>query len=784
MTKRSPILNWFIASLIFLAAAGGTVYTAFTGLLPDLVCRQNQTDRYLPLDDQSQLTQTVQPASDNFASLTLYPQAAGDNPDNIFLLITSADDPDAPLRVIRRPLGAIRYGKLTFRFPPLPAGRAYQFNITSDAPPGTVFLAAADGDRYVPGSLISTDGIPLPNDLTFNAGYRPTFAVWLGLLARSLPIIFRWLFWTFLTTLIGLSLHFAIRSVNALAVSLSSILLQSTGLGLAFLIFIGYTQSILNIPISIRSLLVWGILLVSAVILRYLRDRKLNTTRPFLPAPVREDAALFLLFLFILTSRAIQTIGLEPVPLWVDGFNHYTKISLLAKNGILPLHINYPYGYHLLTWFVHLLTGLDLPAAAFNTGFWISALAVPAAWPLARRIFQQRWTALLVVLLYGFLAPFPAYLATWSRFPFLLGLTLLPLALNAALDWLKSPPMNLSREAVFALPAAILAAALVLSHYGTIIHYAAFLPVILILWRFWPEDKNLVSITHQILRLTGIAAPAVAILLLKVFLLILRGQWQNALTAHQLDNQVIDLHYSLNLTTMHGGWLLWGLALTGVVTAFFWKERRKPAALVVGWLMTLGMLNFLQTLLLGTPVSSWMNYIIAMSMPLSWLAASALAGAADHLGTFFPDQKTRSWLPAVLLICLALAGFPGISGIINPVTILFTKQDREAMQWIEAQTPQDAVFYIDTFQWGTSISPSNGGGWIPALTGRGAVHPYINEQRETLQDFLAQRHVQYVYTLSSQPLADIPLFNNAEPVYRNETIIIYKLPAAFASPNP
>ncbi len=187
----------------------------------------------------------------------------------------------------------------------------------------------------------------------------------------------------------------------------------------------------------------------------------------------------------------MQTIGLEPVPLWVDGFNHAAKISLLARDGILPLQINYPFGYHILTWYVHLLTGLDLPAAAFNTGFWISALAIPAAWPLARRIFGQRWTALLAVLLYGMFAPFPAYLATWSRFPYLLGLTLLPLALHAALDWLQSPRMTIPREMVQALPAAILAAGLVLSHYGTVIHFAAFLPVLLLAWRFWPQGEIL-----------------------------------------------------------------------------------------------------------------------------------------------------------------------------------------------------------------------------------------------------------------------------------------------------
>ncbi|MDX9865297.1 MAG: hypothetical protein RBT34_10875, partial [Anaerolineaceae bacterium] len=365
-----------------------------------------------------------------------------------------------------------------------------------------------------------------------------------------------------------------------------------------------------------------------------------------------------------------------------------------------------------------------------------------------------------------------------SRYPFLQGLTLLPLALNAALDWLQSPRKSLPEELLRALPAAILAAGLVLSHYGTIVHYAAFLPVLLLTWRIWPDSETRPALRLQCIRLASIAAPAAVILLAKILSVIQRGQWSRTLTSHHIDNQFIDLRYSLTLTTLHGGWLVWGLAAAGLLTALLWKDHRKTALLAVGWLFTLFLLNILQIILLGTTVSSWMNYIIALSLPLSWLAASALEGATKKLRTFLAAGRLPHWLPAVFLTGLLLAGFTGISGIINPVTILFTAQDREAMQWISAQTPQEAVFYIDSFQWGGTITPSNGGGWIPALTARGAVHPYINEQRNTLQDFLVQRHVNYIYTQSPQPLADIPLFTGAVPVFQNETITIYSLPAA------
>ena len=79
----SRILNWLIATLILLAAASGIVFTARNGRLPDLECRQNQTDIYLPLDSQSPLVQTIQPTADHFTSLTIYAQAGPESPHSI-----------------------------------------------------------------------------------------------------------------------------------------------------------------------------------------------------------------------------------------------------------------------------------------------------------------------------------------------------------------------------------------------------------------------------------------------------------------------------------------------------------------------------------------------------------------------------------------------------------------------------------------------------------------------------------------------------------------------------
>jgi hypothetical protein len=492
------------------------------------------------------------------------------------------------------------------------------------------------------------------------------------------------------------------------------------------------------------------------------------------PASACTDTGLLVVLLFSIFSRSVQTAGLEPVPLWVDGLNHFTKLSLLARDQTLPLHINYPYGYHLLSYFLHLISSLDLPAAAFHTGFWLSALAPLAAYPLARRLLPQRGLAILSIILYGFLAPFPAYLATWSRFPFLLGLVLLPLALASALDWLETQRQPLPQEFLKTLPPALLTAALALSHYGTLVHFVAFLLAALIIHNHWKQGQP--SVSMILLRLAGLASPAIAILAIKILSLVQQGLWKTVLAANQSADQAIDLRYSLNLTTQAGGWLLWILAAAGLLAALAWKPHRKTAAIAVTGLMILYLLDVLQLKLLGTAVSSLMNFLLALSLPLSWLAASAIDSAAHNLQSFIPEGKIRLWLPASALLVFLLIGFASISGIINPVTILLTSQDQQAMTWIRQQTATESVFLIDSFQWGQSLSPANGGGWIPALTGRAAIHPYNAQQQADLQTFLAERQVSYVYAARGMPLPDIPLFTNAQIVFQNDQVTIYAFP--------
>lgn len=775
---RSPLLVRIAAAVLLLAAVTGLAYTALASRYPDLNCRQNQIDLYLPLHSGSPLTQTIQPAADGFASLTLYVQTIpGVTPTTSHFTLRVEEDRLPPLLIteIQRPLSSVRNGKAEFYFPAQPesAGKTYRLLLSTDAPPGLLSLAASYTNRYPAGALYAAENPPGAQDLAFSTYRRPSPLSWLALARRAAPSFGRGLGLTLLFTLAGLLVCFILPSPPPSG-PLSSFLLYTLGLGISLLILIGYAQSIFGIPISLGSLLAWSGVLLSAALLRGRANRQILAPLFRRPAATGEDAAVLGLLLFSLASRALQTVDLEALPLWVDGLNHYAILSSLAGDQTLSLHINYPYGYHLLSYTLHLLSSLNLPAAAFHTGFWVSALAAPAAYPLARRLLHRPTLALLSVILYGFLAPFPAYLAAWSRFPFLLGLTLLPLALFAALDWLETSPRPLRHEVWRVLPPALLAAALFLSHFGTLVHWAAFLLAALLVWPFHKKEKALLKL--RLLRLTGLALPAALIVLVKIASLVQKGGWHTALWANRSANLTVDLRHIFHLTTQTGGWLLWGLATAGVLAALPRKTARRLTGLTLLWLFILAIMDLLQLLLLGTAISSLTNYLIALSLPFSWLGASALGAAFHVLQPFLPSRPMPAWLPGIALVLLLLVGSIHISGILNPATILFTAEDQQALGWIRQETPPDAIFLIDTFQWGANLTPSNGGGWIPALTQRAVLYPPRMLSPDELQIFLSDHPATHIYTVPGLPLPEIPLLANLHLVYHNSRVAIYALP--------
>jgi hypothetical protein len=76
------------------------------------------------------------------------------------------------------------------------------------------------------------------------------------------------------------------------------------------------------------------------------------------------------------------------------------------------------------------------------------------------------------------------------------------------------------------------------------------------------------------------------------------------------------------------------------------------------------------------------------------------------------------------VLLIALWGAKGMTAVVNPSTVLATQADRAALVWIRENTPADARFVVNTWEWINGVYAGRDGGyWIPVLTDRSSLLP-------------------------------------------------------------
>jgi hypothetical protein len=99
-------------------------------------------------------------------------------------------------------------------------------------------------------------------------------------------------------------------------------------------------------------------------------------------------------------------------------------------------------------------------------------------------------------------------------------------------------------------------------------------------------------------------------------------------------------------------------------------------------------------------------------------------------GHWVGQRLKRRWV-TTLLMALMVAGWIawGVhrgADIINPVTVLVTEDDLDALDWVAENTPAEARFYINTAYWLNNVYRGvDGGGWLLPYTGRWSLVPTV-----------------------------------------------------------
>lgn len=724
---------------------------------PDPATGQERSDRLAgALDAGHWLEQSFIAGRDNLRAIDVFPRIPPGrlNPRYTLTLRLREDGAAADLAVARvRLVDARARQRITFAFPAQPhsRGKGYRLRVETDAPADTVSLLASAEDAYFDGEL-RQNGLPSGFDLAFRAH---TAILTLGLLDELAGAAAELGLLAGVTLLLGAAGAAALSLLDAWpdrGAAERGLWGVGAGLALAPLVFLLAGSAT---PWVFAGLFLLALARAGVGWKRSRRKSFADFMRTFHPA----DCGLLLLFLWALAVRLLQIRDIL-VPPWVDGLAHIQMAQSILDAGRMPGGLLYHVGFHAQAALLHNLTGLPIPRLMVLFGQLISALNGPALYVLVKSMYasdmpesdaQGRRVGFTAALALTVFPSLPSYLINWGRYPFLLGLALLPFTLAATVAALRQPP---GRAALgrYALAAMLLGGQL-LSHYGTLSFWLSFTLVFLAIER--PAWTRRVRPGQAVLAGLGLLALA----LLAGYLRFgdnLAGKLSTAVAESRQVSEELDYNSIWQINLRAGG--VW-LVLAGAGGALWAGLRaRKTLFLAAGWFLAQAALIALQSPWLGYALASFANLMLALPLPLAILAGSLLAGLLpDPEGNAQEKSKgngptmiqairwNRLW-GAAALIALAAAGGLSQTGILNPTTLLYSPADDQAAGWIRANLPPDARFLVNSRAWsGAKIVPADGGGWITIMTGRESLFVEDKSQLAHLPETIDRESISHIY---------------------------------------
>jgi hypothetical protein len=501
-------------------------------------------------------------------------------------------------------------------------------------------------------------------------------------------------------------------------------------------------MSALNIPINKFNL---SVVLLSVLGLCFLR---IVTTKwkvglrfdNFKRSDLGESLLLAFLLLCLLIVRSVQMKEVI-VPNWFDGLVHSSLLQKFIAKEIIPIDRIYHTGFHAYALVVYHLRGMTIPQAVLLLGQWLSVICGIAFYSFVRRFTRHVWVAYLSALAYSLILFFPSHLVSWSRFPFLMGLTLLPPTILTSVDWLNNHEGNYFLSLIFI-------GSLFVSHYGSFFIWFSFILVHLIYKIYLVYSRqNSIALGKPILRRSFfLFAPMVLFIFPKAINLWGRQDIVEKMlsSVHTIETQnVLNLILDNNYLFV----LIW--VFVSVIS--FIKGKRIFSILVV-WPFTVLFLTWMQYYFLGISVTSFANSLIFLSMPLAISFGFLLFRLLLSISKFFPNwlvHQTNPLNKGILGFLTIIAIIPGILTnfeIVDSETIVFSEEDRLAMEWISNNVPPDSIFLIRSTLWGDStFMPSDGGGWINLLTGRQTVYPQAIGELYDICAYARERDAKFIY---------------------------------------
>lgn len=426
-----------------------------------------------------------------------------------------------------------------------------------------------------------------------------------------------------------------------------------------------------------------------------------------------------------------------PYPAWTDSLHHTLLTELIATHGRLPATLDpyfpvplgmYHLGLHAIAAVVMWLAQVPAHTALLWTAQTLNGLCgIGVYFVLDRTV--GRAGAVVGAVTVGLLSYQPAFYVNWGRYTQVASQTILLVGWCVTHETIISWPtlwQNYklrSQLGWLTIFAGLLSAAIFLLHFRVAVMYILLISIGL-LTSFRSLQRNKVRLGVTVIGIICIGAIALLFVstalweALRIYIQINRAHIPTELVTAAQISEIQSTYYQFHWRDLDLASHTWLLVITFVAALIGLLRRNQVTILSLLWTAVLYLLG--NAYVLGIPILNITN--LGAILIMLYLPCALICGAAVEELTLLFKDPWRNRLTQLIVSGVLLGGLLAIPARVNDIEAFryfVTPNDVDAMHWIQANTPEDALFAVNTHFWTPALPHGTDAGyWIPYFTGR------------------------------------------------------------------
>lgn len=501
-----------------------------------------------------------------------------------------------------------------------------------------------------------------------------------------------------------------------------------------------------------------------------------------------------------------------------DSLHHSLITNLVATTGKLPYTLlpydsanlnHYHLGLYAMTGPLQLLAGIEpTQSLLWFSQFLNGICGVGVFLFLDRKVSRQ--AAILGMLSVGLFSVFPSWFVNWGRFTQLSAQTILLPAVLVTWETLTSitdSQQSLNKKTIFELLlAGFLNAAVCLLHFRVAVFMLALILIICVSELLnTRREKAKIKVLLGRIFLIGLITAVIILPTLIAGLESYIDQRVGQVSTNQGERLLTEQWYysvgdtdTWKLTQKSSPFL--ALGLSGIIAGLLSKKNKKLSVIVLVWILCL--IGFSQLYRLNIYVLAFTNItaillILYLPIGIGW---GILWDTLFKGGKFRFYYQIRTLAIALLFLTSVITYYFRMKDF-EPHRAFMTDADKTAMEWIKANTNQEAVFGVNTnFLNPTMPYGTDAGYWLPVYAERQTTaltllsslsddYQFDLERSKAISEFyktgdlspLCDYGIDYLYSGAKDPLGSADIIekigtqSGVNLIYDQEEVKIYKI---------